>query len=416
MNRDLFAASFANPAGSPIRELFHYLSKPGLISFAGGYPSAALLDAEGLREASNRVLAGGAGILQYGPTEGSPELKQELIGLSAGRGITCQAEGLLVTTGSQQAFDLLVRIFVQPGDAVLLESPAYPAAIQAFRLAGASIHEIPMDSGGLQTSRLEDVLRAMPPSSKPKLLYTVPTFSNPRGTLLSQPRREGLVRLALRHGFLIIEDDPYGELRFTEDRPEPLYVHGQRLAGADNPVIYLSSLSKTVAPALRIGWMVASPDVVRRSTIAKQTVDLCTSPITQLIAAEYLRSGRYPRTVAAAREEYKRRVEAMTESLRKELGGLLRFEEPKGGMFLWAESAMPMDPKLVFDAAVENGVLFVPGAFFFAGAPSLNSMRLSFAAPAVDNIHEGVRRLARAVRVAAEAVSKPQSFSDRVTP
>jgi DNA-binding transcriptional MocR family regulator len=396
VNTDLFVPSFSNPAGSPIRELFPYLGRPGMISFAGGYPSPSLFDAEGLQQATANVMAQGAGLLQYGATEGVPTLREELLKLSAARGIVARPEQLLVTTGSQQAFDLLVRIFVQPGDAVLIESPAYPAAIQALRLAGAQLIEVPMDADGLQTSALEALLQSQPSGTRPKLLYTVPTFSNPRGTLLTQERRAQLVRLASQHGFLVIEDDPYGELAFTGERAEPLYVHGERLGGASNPVIYLSSLSKTVAPALRVGWMIASPDIVRRSTVAKQTVDLCTSPIAQLIAAEYLRSGRYPATVRAACDEYRRRSEAMAGTLKETLGERIVLESPKGGMFLWAGIADEVDAKAVFQSAVDKGVLFVPGAAFHVAPPKGGSMRLSFAAPTVDQIREGVSRLARA--------------------
>lgn len=395
MNNNLFVPAFANPAGSPIRELFPYLSKPGIISFAGGYPSPSLFDAEGLQASAARVMSQGAGFLQYGPTEGAPELKKELLKLCSSRGIEAAPEQLLITTGSQQAFDLLVRIFVQAGDSVLLEAPAYPAAIQALRLAGAKLLEVPMDAQGLRTQSLAELLDSLAANEKPKLLYTVPTFSNPRGTLLPDPRRAELVKLAQRHGFLIIEDDPYGELAFTDERPAPLYVHGAHLRG-ENPVIYLSSLSKTVAPALRVGWMVASPDVVRRSVVAKQTIDLCTSPVAQLIAADYLQSGRYPATVRSACEEYRHRANAMAESLQALLGGALTFQPPAGGMFLWADSAAGTEPKALFQAAVEEGVLFVPGATFYPRRPPCQSMRLSFATPGIEQIREGVARLARA--------------------
>lgn len=401
MITDLFTPNFAQPAGSPIRELFPFLSKAGIISFAGGYPSLHLLDAEGLREAAARALADGASCLQYGATEGVPRLRDALAELAAARGIRCASGDVLVTTGSQQAFDLLVRVFVQPGEVVYVETPAYPATIQALRLAGALIREVPVDADGLDTRRLASMLASAGTSERPKLLYSVPTFSNPCGTLLPPERRDHLVRLARQHGFLIVEDDPYGELSFTRSVAQPLYSHGAKLDGAENPVIYLSSLSKTVAPALRVGWMIAPREVIRRCAIAKQTVDLCTSPLNQLIAAEYLASGRYPETVAGARFEYQRRMQAMVESLDEFLGGKLRFVQPKGGMFLWAENMVALDPKALFKASVDAGVLFVPGAAFFPCTPDPQTMRLSFAAPGVDDIREGVARLARAFEQAS---------------
>jgi len=396
MIQDLFSPAFANPAGSPIRELFPYLSRPGMISFAGGYPSASLFDAEGLGEAAARALAGPARALQYGPTEGDAALRQELQRLAGERGITCTPEQLLVTTGSQQGFDLLVRILVQPGDAVLLETPAYPAAIQALRLAGAVIHEVPMDANGMQTELLETVLQRLPPGVRPKLLYTVPSFSNPRGTLLPRARRLELIASARRHGFLVAEDDPYGELTFGCEVPPPLRALAEGEAGVENPVVYLGSLSKTVAPALRIGWMLAAADVVRRCVVAKQTADLCTSPLAQAIAAAYLQSGRYPGAVRRARDEYRARADAMAAALHSTLGERLRFRRAEGGMFMWVDCSLPADPRRLFAAAVEEGVLFVPGAAFHPRAPEGVSMRLSFAAPGVSEIREGVARLARA--------------------
>lgn len=396
MIHDFFTPAFTNPAGSPIRELFPYLSRPGMISFAGGYPSPTLFDAHGLAQAANKVFQDPAKALQYGPTEGNASLRHELLALSRDRGVACSPDELLVTTGSQQAFDLLVRILVQPGDVVLLEAPAYPAAIQALRLAGAVIHEIPMDSQGLQTGLIEGVLKKLAPRKKPKLLYTVPTFSNPRGTLLPLQRRTELIALARRHGFLIVEDDPYGELTFTGETPPTLHSIAGREDEGDNPVVYLSSLSKTVAPALRIGWMVASAEIVRRCTIAKQTVDLCTSPIAQLIACEYLQSGCYPGTVKKARTEYEARAEAMAEALEGELPDRVSFERAQGGMFLWVECTAAVDAASLFQAAVEQGVLFVPGAAFYSGTPERVSLRLSFAAPNVSEIREGVARLSRA--------------------
>lgn len=405
MNNDFFVPAFRNPAGSPIRELFPYLSRQGIISFAGGYPSPALLDAQGLAEAAQQAFSNPAAALPYGPTDGIPPLKEELLRLCADRGIRCAPQELLVTTGSQQAFDLLVRVLVQPDDAVLLETPAYPAAIQALRLAGARLLEVPMDSQGLQIAPLRTLLESLPAGGKPKLLYTVPSFSNPRGSLLPTSRRKELVELARSHDFLIIEDDPYGELTFTVEQPQTIYSLAAQDMAANNPVVYLSSLSKTVAPALRIGWMIASAQIVRRCTVAKQTIDLCTSPIAQLIAACYLQSGRYAPTVAAAREEYKRRVQAMTQALRARLGDALRFDDPAGGMFLWAESATAVDARRLFEAAVAEGVLFVPGAAFHPGAAAGVAMRISFAAPSVDEIREGVARLARALLSSTQRAS-----------
>ena len=407
MNDIPFARRFANPPGSPIRELFPYLAKPDMISFAGGYPSPSLFDAEGLQEAASRALTNSAACLQYGATEGIPVLREALASLCSTRGIQSGAGDIMVTTGSQQAFDLLVRVYVEPGDVVYVETPAYPAAIQALRLAGARIQEVPVDASGLQTSELEKLLKNAAPGDKPKLLYTVPTFSNPCGTLLPKDRREALVRLAAMHNFIVIEDDPYGELAFMADRPASLYAIGAAACGTGNPIIYLSSLSKTVAPSLRIGWMIAPQDVLRRCTIAKQTSDLCTSPMTQMIANEYLCSGRYPASVARASVEYEKRMRTMVNALVATLGEKLSFVEPKGGMFLWVRSTAPLNTQRFFAAAVDAGVLYVPGAAFYPNQPDFDTMRLSYAAPNVEQIIEGVARLGKAFMLAAAPGASP---------
>lgn len=404
----LFTPAFAQPAGSPIRELFPYLGRPGMISFAGGYPSPSLFDVAGLQQAAAQALGDAAAALQYGPTEGQPLLREALLELCTQRGLAARPAELLVTTGSQQAFDLLVRVLVQPGDTVLVEAPAYPAALQALRLAGARIAELPMDGDGLRTDTLAERLAQWATEGRrPKLLYTVPSFSNPRGSLLPLERRRQLVALAQAYGFLVIEDDPYGELRFSDEVLPTLHRLGHDAFGADHPVVYLSSLSKTVAPALRVGWMLAPEALVRRCAIAKQTVDLCTSPLAQLVAAHYLRSGRYPATVAAARTEYRARALAMADALSARLGDRLLLQRPAGGMFLWLQATAAVDAQRLFAAAVAQGVLFVPGGAFFQSPPADLALRLSFAAPDLAQIQEGVARLARAFELAASAEPLP---------
>lgn len=396
MNDNVFSVAFRQPAGSPIRELFPYLSRPGMISFAGGYPTPGLFDAEGLQEAAAKALAQPA-VLQYGATEGQVGLRGALVLLCAQRGIRADVGEILVTTGSQQGFDLLVRVLLNPGDIALIETPAYPAALQALRLAGAALVAVPTDSDGIDTEKLREILQGLAPGQKPKLLYTVPNYSNPGGSLLSAGRRQALLALAMEHGFLIIEDDPYGELRFTEQVESPLYSLGQARLPAANPVIYLSSLSKTVAPALRIGWMLASPEILRRCVVAKQTVDLCTSPLAQMVAAEYLGLDRYAGAVARARAEYGRRAACMAEELARVMGGQVKYSVPRGGMFLWLELVAPVDTQRLFEAAVARNVVYVPGSAFFPDGGAHQGVRLSFASPAVDDIREGVKRLGQAL-------------------
>jgi 2-aminoadipate transaminase len=400
-----FSTLFAEPAGSPIRELFPYLSRPGMISLAGGYPSTSLFDTEGLAQAATQAMLQGASALQYGATEGLPALREALAQQARDRGMPASASDILVTTGSQQAFDLLVRVLIEPGDTVLVEVPAYPATLQALRLAQARILPIPMDEHGLQTDALAQLLAELPAAQRPKLLYTVPNFSNPRGTLLSAQRRTALVQLAMQYGFWIAEDDPYGELRFDDASGQPVTVpHTLRataqtmLVNGANPVVYLSSLSKTVAPALRVGWMLADTAMQRRCAVAKQTVDLCTSPLAQLVASCYLQSGRYAATVQRARAEYQCRMHALVGGLNALAGQPIRCSMPSGGMFVWAQLDHQIDPQQLFEAAVSESVVYVPGKAFYPSQPDVHTLRMSFAAPEIPQIEEAVQRLARAVQ------------------
>jgi 2-aminoadipate transaminase len=399
-----FSALFAEPAGSPIRELFPYLSRPGMISLAGGYPSPSLFDAEGLAQATTQTMLQGAAALQYGATEGQPALREALAQQARDRGMQAQAADVVVTTGSQQAFDLVVRVLIEPGDTVLVEVPAYPAALQALRLAQANIVAVPMDGDGLQTEALAQLLAALPAAQRPKLLYTVPNFSNPRGSLLTTERRQQLAQLALQYGFWVVEDDPYGELRFDGENGQPLPLPPTVRAIAEqlappgrNPVIYLSSLSKTVAPALRVGWMLADAPMLRRCTVAKQTSDLCTSPLAQGVAACYLQSGRYAPTVERARAQYQARMQALVQGLSALPSAPIRCTAPAGGMFVWAQIDRQMDPQKLFDAAVANSVIYVPGKAFYPAQADVHTLRMSFASADVSQIAQAVQRLASAM-------------------
>ncbi|AKM31066.1 2-aminoadipate aminotransferase [Pandoraea faecigallinarum] len=390
-----FTSPFANPAGSPIRELFKYLSEPGMISFAGGYPASDLFDVDGLAAAQARAYSLPTRCLQYGPTDGLAELKAQLIALMAQRGSPCASDELLVTTGSQQGLDLLLRVMVAPGDVVVTEQPAYPATLQALRLQQAKIVTVPVDANGLDVDHLGGLLREGK-IAVPKLLYTVPTFANPTGATLSRERRIALLKLAVEYRFVIVEDDPYGDLRFAGDPVPSMLGLTEEVPGSRHWVVHFSSLSKIVAPGLRVGWTVAPPEIARRCVVAKQTVDLCSVPWTQAVAAEYLAEGSLTRHLPKITEAYRLKCEAMCAALGDRLGDAIRFHAPQGGMFVWAQLAAVKTSELLPNAIAEK-VLFVPGTAFFAEQADEASLRLSFAAPAVTAIEEGVARLARAM-------------------
>lgn len=396
-----FTPSFQNPAGSPIRELFKYLGEPGMISFAGGYPASDLFDVDGLNAAAARAYAQPTRCLQYGPTDGLAELKHELIALMARRNATCTSAELLVTTGSQQGLDLLLRVMVSPGDIVLTEQPAYPATLQAMRLQQARIVTVPVDGHGLDVERL-DAMLASGAVAQPKLLYTVPTFANPTGATLTRERRIALLQLAVRYRFLIVEDDPYGDLRFAGKPVPSMLSLANEVDGARDWIVHFASLSKIVAPGLRVGWTIAPAEIARRCVIAKQTVDLCSAPWTQAIAAEYLAAGSVERHLPRITQAYRSKCDAMCDALHAGFGDAIAFHRPEGGMFIWARiGAVPSATLLPH--AIANKVVFVPGNAFFADNVDDASLRLSFAAPDVDAIRDGAARLARAYGAAIAA-------------
>ncbi|KVH70282.1 2-aminoadipate aminotransferase [Burkholderia ubonensis] len=396
-----FTTPFQHPAGSPIRELFKYLGEPGMISFAGGYPASDLFDVDGLDAAAARAYAQPTRCLQYGPTDGLAELKHELIALMSRRGVACTPAELVVTTGSQQGLDLLLRVMVAPGDVVLTEQPAYPATLQALRLQQARVVTIPVDGDGLDVDRL-DALLASGTIAQPKLLYTVPTFANPTGATLARERRLKLLRLAVRHRFLIVEDDPYADLRFAGEALPSMLALADEVDGARDWIVHFASLSKIVAPGLRVGWTIAPAEIARRCVIAKQTVDLCSAPWTQAIAAEYLADGALERHLPRITDAYKRKCAAMCDALRDGLGDAIEFHRPEGGMFVWARIGAVSSAQLL-QHAIANKIVFVPGNAFFADNVDDASLRLSYAAPDVDAIREGVARLARAYGAALAA-------------
>jgi 2-aminoadipate transaminase len=391
-----FNPPFESPAGSPIRELFKYLGEPGMISFAGGYPATDLFDIEGLRVAQQLAYETPVQCLQYGPTDGPPTLRKEIIGLMGRRGARCADNEVMVTTGSQQGLDLLLRVLVAPGDVVLTEQPAYPATLQALRLQQARVVTIPVDADGLDVERLAGLL-ASGQIGRPKLLYTVPTFANPTGATLSAARRKALLSLAVKYRFLIVEDDPYGDLRFSGDPIPSILAMSVEVEGSRDWVIHFASLSKIVAPGLRIGWVAGPSEIVRRCVIAKQTVDLCTAPWTQAIAAAYLASGALERHLPVITEAYRLKCEVLCATLSEQLGDAIDFASPRGGMFVWGR-APGVDAGELLTRSIAEKVLFVPGRAFFADNVDPMSLRLSFAAPRVEEITEGVMRLKRAHR------------------
>ncbi len=395
-----FARRLDNVETSAIRELFKLLGKPGIISFAGGFPDSAMFDVDGLRQASQQALAENPGAaLQYGATEGHEPLRAQLAAFMQAKGVQdLAASDLIVTTGSQQALDLLGKTLVDPGDKVLVEGPTFLATIQCFRLYGAQVVGAPIDGEGVQVDRLEALLA----EHRPKFIYLIPTFGNPSGALLSLQRRLRILELAVKYRTLIVEDDPYGDLYFDQAPPPSLLALSAQVPGSRELVAYCGSLSKVLSPGLRVGWLAGPAALLAKATMCKQFSDAHTSTFAQATAAAYLTAGRMPATLDEVRRVYARRARTMVEALRRELGDAIAFTPPQGGLFVWARltgaGGALADAGELARRAIEQGVAFVPGTPFFATDADPASLRLSFATADEDKIREGVARLARALR------------------
>ena len=393
-----FASRLDNVETSAIRELFKLLGKPGIISFAGGFPDSAMFDVEGLKEASNRALTeepGGA--LQYGATEGYEPLRTQLSAFMKTKGVDVDPSGLIVTTGSQQALDLLGKTMISPGDKVIVEGPTFLATIQCFRLYGAQLISAPIDANGVKTDELEKLIA----EHKPKFVYLIPTFGNPSGAMLTLERRKKVLELAVKYQTLVVEDDPYGDLYFGEAPPPSILALAKDVPGSRELLAHCGSLSKVLSPGLRIGWMIAPAELLAKATMCKQFSDAHTSTFAQATAAQYLKSGRMPGTLAHVREVYGQRAQAMGAALKRELGDAVSFTQPQGGLFFWARltgaNGKLANANELAKRAIEKLVAFVPGAPFFAEKPDVATLRLSFATADVAKIEEGVKRLGQAL-------------------
>lgn len=388
-----FAEPFTEIKGSPIRELFRYLSKPDMISFAGGYPAPELFDVDGLQTSLTAVSSDLRTTLSYGATEGWPALREAFARLCTERGIVSGADQIIVTSGSQQGFDLLLRAFIQPGDAVLVQRPTYPAALQGLRLAGARILTVGGDANGPDLQELATLLQ----QHRPKLLYLIPTFANPTGATMSLDTRRQLLDIVAGTDCVVIEDDPYGQLRFS-GQALPALAELAAAHPAKDQLVYLSSLSKIVAPGLRLGWMRAHPDILRRCVLAKQVDDLCSAPLLQAAAAHYLDAGRYDLHLPRITDAYGKRARLMIDCLKQHFGDDLSLLEPEGGMFLWGRLTKSGSAGDLLPLAIEENVMFVPGAAFYAEQPDPQSFRLSFTMSTEAQIREGCARLYRAAQ------------------
>ncbi|MEH0834651.1 PLP-dependent aminotransferase family protein [Pectobacterium cacticida] len=391
----LLAQRIAQLKSSAIRELLKHSKMENIISLAGGIPSDALFDFEGLHQATQiAITEQPKTAFQYGLTEGSGVLRDRIAELCAVRGVNTRGEDIVVTAGSQQALDLIMRAMVDPGDVFVVERPTYLAALQTLQLAQAQVMSVSSDADGMVVDELEALLK----TQRIKGVYIVPNFGNPSGVTLSHERRLQLVKLAERYGFVIIEDDPYGELRFTEERNATLFQLAQETSGTTENVLYTSSFSKVLAPGLRLGWTILPDWLLHKVAIIKQAADLHASSLSQTVAECYLGLGRLESQIEKIRHAYRHKGERLAQLIEQELGDVITFNPPKGGMFLWAKFRQDdFNTTEWLKKTLEQGVVFVPGEFFFPGDIDYSTLRLSFATATDEQMHEAVARLRRSL-------------------
>jgi 2-aminoadipate transaminase len=379
---------------SVIRELLKFTELPDVISFAGGLPAPDVFPVEEFAEACQRVLKDqGPQALQYGTTEGYLPLREMIARHTARFGLEVTPDNILITSGSQQALDLLGRVFINRGDRILVESPTYLGALQAWNAYGAEYVAVPMDEHGMNTDALESALRY-----GPKFIYVLPNFQNPTGVTLSLERRYKLIELADRFGVPIIEDDPYGQLRFEGDHlPSVTYLDGHYRDNCENiyrgNVIYLSTFSKILAPGIRLAWVIAPPEVIRKLVLAKQGADLNTAVFNQIVAYEVSRGGFLDRHIQLIRRVYKERRDVMLAAMDGYFPPGMDWTHPEGGLFLWATLPEHLDAAKALKIAVQRKVAFVPGESFHPNGGGKNTMRLNFSNATIDGIREGIYRM-----------------------
>jgi 2-aminoadipate transaminase len=390
----LFARRTQVMRSSAMRDLMAITARPEVISLAGGLPDTSTFPSDSFAAQMTRIAHdSSAEALQYGPTEGFEETKACILEVMGAEGMAPDSDDLIVTTGGQQAIDLIAKTLVDPGDPVICEAPTYPGAVPTFCSYEADVHQVSTDRDGMRIDELEELLEALAVSGRrPKFIYSVPSFQNPAGVTMSEERRRRLVELARRHEVLIVEDNPYGLLRF-EGEPQPT-LYG--LDGGDY-VLYLGTLSKILSPGIRIGWVVAPPPVLEKIGLGKQAADLCTSTLSQYFVREYFAEGRWREYIDDLVEIYRDRRDAMVDALERHFPGEAEWTRPKGGLFLWATLPDYIDTTDLLAKALRENVAFVPGRAAYVDGRGGSSMRLNFSASPVEELHEGIRRIGAVV-------------------
>lgn len=394
---ELFSNVVSRSKASAIRELLKIISRPGIISFAGGLPDPELFPTQEIKDVFDTILTQSPKeALQYGSTEGQDKLKARLVSLlKETENISATPEQMLVVSASQQALDMSARVFINPGDSIITACPTYLGALQAFQVAGADIVGVSSDEDGILVDDLEAKLELIKQQGKRcKFIYLVPDFQNPTGTTIPQERREQILELAQKHNTFILEDSPYRQVRFEGTAPKTFY----ELDGGRGNVITLFTFSKIFVPGFRLGFIVGPADVIRKFVILKQAMDLCSSPTLQLATAEFLRRELLQNHIKRMIEVYRQKRDLMLKTLQECMPQGVTWTHPQGGLFLWLTLPKHMDATQLLSKAIENNVAYVAGVDFYPDANVFNDLRLNFSYSTPEQIVSGLKRLAQTIQ------------------
>lgn len=395
----LYARRVKGMKSSAVRDLMDGSSRPGIISLAGGFPDTRAFGEEALREIFSSISRDSALALQYGPTGGIESTKDVIVEVMAEEGIPARQENVFVTTGAQQALDLVGKAFLDEGDMILCEGPTYVGALNAFASYGPQVVHVPMDRSGMIVSKAREILEdARRRGIRPKFIYTVPNFHNPAGVTMSEARRRELLELARKFDLVIVEDNPYGMLRFEGDPLPSLAAIEQEEDGEVGRVIYLGTFSKIFAPGVRLGWVHAQPGIIHKINVGKQGADLCSSNLSQMIISTYFREGDWKGYVRRQIEIYRERLRTMLDSLAEYMPKEVHWTHPRGGLFVWVTLPSYLDASAMLPRAVAGGVAYVPGEGFYADGSGRNCMRLNFSFVEPERIRRGIELLSGVIR------------------
>ena len=412
MARD-FSRHFSQRAremkASDVRELLKLLQVPDMISFAGGMPSPETFPADMIREIASEVLAKDSGrILQYGITEGYAPLRESISDRMRGKGMDASADDVLVVSGSQQVIDLMGKVFIDPKDVIVVSAPTYLTALTGFGTYQAAFEAVPLDQDNMRLDLFEErVKRLAKRSNQPKIVYVLPNFHNPAGVTMPEANRRRLVDMASEYDFIILEDDPYGELRYSGEHLKPVKAFDD-----EGRVVYMGTFSKVLSPGLRVGWVVADPEILKKLIISKQSTDVCTNVLGQAIAHEYMARKLMDRQIKKIIEIYGRKLRLMLDGMEEFMPEGVEWLRPEGGMFLWVTLPEGLESPPLLEKSLKKRVAFVSGrAFFPDPKDGFGTLRLNFSYPSDELITEGLRRLGAVIN--QEMVSKWDKAADK---